>query len=211
MTIDGPAHDDLQGFSAGARRALLLAEREARSLGHEQVGTEHVLLGLLAEEGTAAAQALQDAGATVSAVRRKVIEAVGPATPGVVEPAASPRATRAIGRAPRFARDLGSDVVHSDHLLLAVLDVEGTAGQVLRGLGVDIEHLGTALGARTVTATREDHHPPGAVTVQPVCPGCQMRLDASLVGTVVPLSGQAEEREVTVVSCPACGHALGVI
>lgn len=205
VTIDGPAHDDLQGFSAGARRALLLAEREARSLGHERVGTEHVLLGLLADDGAAAAVALQEAGASLATARRKVLEAVGPGAPAAGDPTSSPRAARAIGRAPRFARDQGADVVGSDHLLLAVLDVEGTAGQVLRGLGVDIEQLRTALDARASTSARDEDPPPAPVP--PACPSCHAPL-TSVTAAVVPMTGDASG-DVTVLSCPACGAILG--
>lgn len=206
----GTSGDDLAGFDTAARRALALAEQEARLLGHDRVGTEHLLLGLLADESSATASALREAGATIAAARRKVSEAVGTGTPGATPSASSARASRAIGRAPRFARDLGADGVSSLHLLLAVLDVEGTAGQVLRGLGVDIEQLGNALGARTATAAREEHAHP-VVSVRPVCPGCRLTLDAALIATPLPVAGSPDLHAITVVSCPACGHALGVV
>jgi hypothetical protein len=208
MTTDGPAVDALHGFSAGARRALVLAEREARSLGHDRVGTEHVLLGLLADEDGAASAALRDAGAALPAARRKVAEAVGPATRVGDEPVApSPRCTRAVGRAPRFARDQQSDVVGSEHLLLAVLDVEGTAGQVLRGLGVDVEHLRAALGARPSAPARSlvPDPPPAA----PTCPTCHA-LVTDVTATVVPAHGHPDVDDVLLVSCQACGTVLGV-
>jgi ATP-dependent Clp protease ATP-binding subunit ClpA len=205
----GSRADDLQGFGADARRALALAEQEARLLGHDRVGTEHLLLGLLADESSAASSALRDAGATSAAARRKVTEAVGSGAPGAEPQSSSERALRAIGRAPRFARDLGAHGVGSEHLLLAVLDVEGTAGQVLRGLGVDLEQLGNALGARSVTAAREEHAHP-IVSVRPVCPGCRLTLDAALTATPLPVTGSPDVHEVTVVSCPACGQVLGL-
>jgi len=209
VTTGTPA-DDLRGFGADARRALALAEQEARLLGHERVGTEHLLLGLLADESSAASSALREAGATIAAARRKVTEAVGAGAPGAAPSSSSARASRAIGRAPRFARDLGADGVSSEHLLLAVLDVEGTAGQVLRGIGVDIDQLGNALGARTATAGREEHAHP-VVSVRPVCPGCRLTLDAALIATPLPVTGSPDRHDVTVVSCPACGHSLGVV
>lgn len=209
VVTTGTSADDLRGFGADARRALTLAEQEARLLGHDRVGTEHLLLGLLADEASAASRALRDGGAALAAARRKVTEAVGAGQPGAAPTASSARASRAIGRAPRFARDLGADGVGSEHLLLAVLDVEGTAGQVLRGLGVDIEQLGNTLGARTVTAAREEHAHP-VVSVRPVCPGCRLTLDAALVATPLPVSGSPDLHEITIVSCPACGHTLGL-
>lgn len=209
VPVDGPAPDQLQGFSAGARRALVLAEREARSLRHEVVGTEHVLLGLLADEETPTAATLREAGATLSAARRKVTEAVGPATGETKDPTSSPRVARAIGRAPRLARDQGADVVGEDHVLLAVLDVEGTAGQVLRGLGVDIEQLRSALGGRTGTSVPDEKRVAVAADPPPTCPSCHAPLDAGVVGTLVPVTGTAAASDATVLSCPACGTVLG--
>jgi ATP-dependent Clp protease ATP-binding subunit ClpA len=224
VTTDGSAADDLQGFSAEARRALQLAAREARSLGHGRIGTEHVLLGLLADKGTPAATALREGGATLAAVRRKVNEAVGPGAAGGTAPgepsATSARAARALGRAPRFARDQQADAVDSDHLLLAVLDVEGTAGQVLRGLGIDIEQLRTALGAKersapgasllTTAPTTTSATTSTQTALPPQCPSCQAPLDTGVTGTIVPVTGQASGRDIVVIACPTCGYTLGV-
>jgi ATP-dependent Clp protease ATP-binding subunit ClpA len=216
VTTEGASGHDLQGFSAEARRALRLAEREARSMGHAQVGTEHVLLGLLADDGTSAALALRDGGATLSAVRRKVGEAVGqaavgPAAPGAGEPTSSPRAARAIGRAARFARDQQADSVDSDHLLLAVLDVEGTAGQVLRGLGIDIESLRTSLGGKErPTSAAQRPAIPTPTGLSPQCPSCRAELDTGVTGTAIPVTGQAGG-EAVLLACPTCGYTLGVI
>lgn len=208
VTTDGSARSDLQGFGADARRALVLAEREARSLGHQRVGTEHLLLGLLADEGTPAAAALRDSGATVAAARRKVGEAVGPGAPGSEPSSTSPRANRAVGRAPRFARDQRAEVVGADHLLLAVLDVEGTAGQVLRGLGVDLEHLRATLGTGEARHLEPEVHSPARPTLPPLCPSCHSAIN-ELTGTAVPVSG-GHDRQVLVLSCQACGAVLGV-
>ena len=199
--------DDLQGFGPDARKALTAAEREARSMGHDRVGTEHVLLGLLGEKGAASAVALRSAGATLAAARRKVTEAVGPATREDVEPAPTARAGRALGRAARFARDQQAEAVGSAHLLLGVLDVEGTAGQVLRGLGVDIEQLRASLGGREaprpeVHAVNEDR------SVPLTCPGCGEGIDA-LTATTVPVAGQPAGGEVRLLGCPRCGTVIG--
>ncbi|MGQ0430851.1 MAG: Clp protease N-terminal domain-containing protein [Microthrixaceae bacterium] len=207
MPIDGPSADPLQGFSAGARRALVLAEGEARSLRHELVGTEHLLLGLLADDGSRAAAMLREAGTTLAAARRKVAEAVGPGHAGTTDPTSSPRAARAIGRAPRLARDHGADIVGEEHLLLAVLDVEGTAGQVLRGLGVDLEQLRSALGGQA-GAPEPDAPPADVVALLPVCSSCHAALDAGVVGTLVPILGQASADEIVLLSCPDCGAVI---
>src|SRR4051812_36988051 len=143
--------DGLDGFGQGARRAVAMAALEARELGAARLGTEHLLLGLLAHAEGAAARLLGESGVTLAGARRKVAEASGGRLDEVVEAKAggrgtaglvrSARAERAIGRAFRFSHEQRSREVRTEHLLLGVLDVEGTAGQVLRGLGVDLDAL----------------------------------------------------------------------
>lgn len=209
VSAERSRQDDLRGFSAGARRALELAEQEARALGHDRVGTEHVLLGVLASEDGQSSAALREAGATLDAARRKVVEAVGPVAAGGGDPSSTPRCARAVRRAPRFARDQQSDVVGSDHLLLAVLDVEGTAGQVLRGLGVDVEHLRTALGARPTAVPRDEERRHAVAVPSAACPGCGTTV-TSVTAIVVPVMGASLD-EVTLLTCPACGAVIGAI
>jgi ATP-dependent Clp protease ATP-binding subunit ClpA len=132
--------DQPRDLDAEARRTLELAVHEAVELGHDRIGTEHLLLGLLAKAGNRAARALADAGVTVAAARHEVVEAPGPKarpTRRTGGRARSPRASRALNRAVRFSHAGRSELVTSEHVLLGVLDVEGTAGQVLRRLGVD--------------------------------------------------------------------------
>jgi hypothetical protein len=155
---EGADPGDLRGFDAAARRAVARAEVEARELGHDHLGTEHLLLGLLTSQSSTA-RVLTNAGVTLTAARHKVSEAVG-APPDAPPPAGplprTPRVERALGRSIRFAHARGSDLVGSQHVLLGVLDVEGTAGQVLRGLGLDVDRLRMTLDRLPVT-------PPGAV------------------------------------------------
>jgi ATP-dependent Clp protease ATP-binding subunit ClpC len=210
VTTGATSEPDLRGFSPAARRAVALAEREARSLGHERVGTEHLLLGLLAAEDGIVDGALRAEGATLTAVRRKVVEAVGQGAAGGAAPRWTPRAGRALGRAPRFARDRREDLVTPDHVLLAVLDVEGTAGQVLRGLGVDLEALRSGLhGSNSEVEPAPAAPKPSAVP--PHCPTCHEPAGGGLQGNEVPLRGPAERRMVVVVSCPGCGTILGIV
>jgi hypothetical protein len=215
VTAAGPTDHDLRGFDAASRRALSSAVEEARALGHDRVGTEHVLLGLLVQDSSATA-ALRDAGAQLVPVRRKVAEALGSRSAVGGRAGAdlgwTARAGRAVGRAPRFARDQGDGQVGCTHLLLAVLDVEGTAGQVLRGLDVDVEQLSTGLRAAAPDpspAEREVEITDGPGP-QPVCPACHTAVDR-LVGTEVRLATGTDERTVVATSCPSCSTVLGVI
>ena len=206
--------EELRGFATDARRAVTLAEVEACGLGHDRVGTEHLLLGLLANEGSGAARVLSDAGVTIAAARHKVSEAVG-STLGDTNRLARPlprtaRAARALGRSVRFSHARHADAVASEHVLLGVLDVEGTAGQVLRGLGFDVERLRSSLDALDLPSggqTAAEHDEAHATPVR--CPSCAAPLD-DVAYRVVVASGEGGAREVTLFSCGACGALLGI-
>lgn len=216
----------LDRYSEAAQRLVNVAGTEARQLGHAHIGTEHLLLGLLIDRHNALATALP-AGTTLHVVRRKVSEAVGAngAEPGQ-ELLFTPRARRALERASRFSLQRHATQVEADHVLLGVLDVEGRAGQVLRGLGVDVGRLqqaadGTAdQPARPPAAAPPADPPPtfnGPSTVaslrdiSPRCSGCGAGLDAELSFQIRLASGEdGDLRRFVVAYCAACGSALGV-
>ena len=199
-------------FTGRARDAIGLAEQEADSRGHPHVGTEHLLVGLLAIGDGQAWSALTAAGATLEAARHKAGEAIGmkrEARQGA--PTFTPRATRALERASRFSFQRGDAQVNTGHVLLGVLDVEGTGCQVLRGLGVDVARLRIDVGRR---APSEEPAEPVAADivvpsgVDPQCPGCGKALTETLAHRVMTSAGD-EPRELVVAYCGACGSALG--
>ena len=175
---------DTEGLGDDARAAVTRAETVARELGQALVGTEHLLLGLLAGD-SAASRALLAAGATRAAARHKVAETV---VTGAVRPVdgaleATPRAARAIGRAHRFSHHDKAETVGADHLLLGVLDVEGTAGQVLRGIGVDVAALRSSIVSPEHVAaetTTEQPSPASGATVTAICPHCNEPITITL-------------------------------
>jgi ATP-dependent Clp protease ATP-binding subunit ClpC len=205
---------DLTGLGDEARAAVARAETVARELGLERVGTEHLLLGLLAGDSVAS-RALLSAGATRAAARHKVAETVASGavhpTDGPIEPTS--RAARAIGRAHRFSHHAKAEAVGADHLLLGVLDVEGTAGQVLRGIGVDVGSLRSSIPvdepeAEVTPASTTGGPPPSPGGA--ACPRCQAEVDA-LTGRIVPASDAVGRTgEAVVFSCRTCGTVLGV-
>jgi len=65
-------------FTDQSRRAIVLAQEEARQLNHDHIGTEHVLAGLLREQRGAAAQVLETSGVTLEAVREQILALAGP-------------------------------------------------------------------------------------------------------------------------------------
>jgi ATP-dependent Clp protease ATP-binding subunit ClpA len=221
------AVNDLVGFDKAARTAVEAAEAEARRLGHQHVGTEHLMLALLAGDASPAGKMLRDAGVTLAAARRKVSEAVGvTVAPETKSREPLPRTSRvntAISRAARFAHARNASRVGAKHVLLGVLDVEGRGGQVLRGLGVDVERLrkvidNPRLRAKDPAATKEAATPKQSAAPRkaaasgraPVCPSCSVSLENVLVYRKMPATGPQGERDVVVVSCGNCRVALSI-
>jgi ATP-dependent Clp protease ATP-binding subunit ClpC len=201
-------------LSDGARRAVAAAEQEARRFGHPHIGTEHLVLGLLVEGESLAARALEAAGATLAGARDKVVEAVGEDRSDARgrELALTPRAKRALERASRFSLQRRDPDIGTEHVLLGVLDVEGRAGQVLRGLGVDVVSLRDAVDVSAEGDTPVTTVDPAAPqrSSSPRCQACGTPLAAGLAFRVVPAAGEAgESRDFTVVYCSACGSAIG--
>jgi ATP-dependent Clp protease ATP-binding subunit ClpA len=209
-------------FSNRARRVVGLAREEARRLGHPHIGTEHLLLGLLLDGESRAARTLAVTGVTLETVREKTAEAVGRARGDAEDGKAgvkgdlalTSRAKRALDRAARFSLQRRDAYVETEHILLGVLDVEGTAGQVLRRLGVDVARLREAADRtpveRLAVTAPEQLDDEGT---SPRCPACGAALDSTLVHRVLPGPAAAAQgtatRSFVVAYCSACGSALG--
>ena len=130
-------------FTPGAQDALCLAQAAAEELGHSYVGSEHLLLGLLREEG-AAGRCLAAQQVTADRVRREIVRVVGSGLPGLAPAQGlTPRARRVIENA---AGASGGGRIGTEHLLLGLLREGGAMGtQVLRSSGVDLRQLQAAL------------------------------------------------------------------
>lgn len=118
----------------------MLAQEEARLLNHAFIGTEHILLGLIAEGDGLAAQALDALEISLEAVRAKVEETIGMAgTPPSGSPPFTPRAKKVLELALREALQLGHSYIGTEHLLLGLVrEGEGVAATVLVSLGADL-------------------------------------------------------------------------
>ena len=130
-------------FTDRARRVVVLAQEEARMLGHNYTGTEHILLGLVHEGEGVAAKALASLGISLEAVRQQVREIIGQ---GQQAPSGhipfTPRAKRVLELSLREARQLGHTYIGSEHILLGLIrEGEGVAVQVLVKLGADLNRL----------------------------------------------------------------------
>jgi ATP-dependent Clp protease ATP-binding subunit ClpC len=130
-------------FTDRARRVLVLAQEEARLLGHDFIGTEHILLGLTHEGDSLAAQALELLGISLESVRTKVEETAGPASGRTVHsPPFTPGAKKVCELSFREALQLGHDYIGPEHILLGLIrEGKGVAAQVLLGLGVDLQQV----------------------------------------------------------------------
>jgi ATP-dependent Clp protease ATP-binding subunit ClpC len=124
-------------FTDRARRVVVLAQDEARSLNHNYIGTEHILLGMLSEGEGVAAKALEELGIGLDAIRQQVVEIIGRGAqvPGGHIPF-TPRAKKVLELSLRESLQLGHEYIGTEHILLGLIrEGEGVAAQVLTRLG----------------------------------------------------------------------------
>jgi len=128
-------------FSERARRALTRAQEEAQRFGHNYIDTEHILLGLMAEEDSIASKVLANMGVLPNKVRAAVEFVVGRGERSAIgEVGLTPRAKRVIELAVDEARRLNHSYIGTEHLLLGLLrDREGAAVGVLESFGVTFD------------------------------------------------------------------------
>lgn len=127
-----------------AHRVILLARNEALALEHAQIGTEHILLGLLREQDGLAARVLESLDITFIRVHGHIVRIMGAGHQvlALEEISFSPTAKHALRGAKHEAQSLGLDYVDTEHLLLGLLDVrKGHAARILQDMGVDTEAL----------------------------------------------------------------------
>jgi len=126
-------------FTDKARRVVVLAQEEAKSLHHNYIGTEHILLGLIHEGEGVAAKALEALGISQEAVRDQVKEIIGQGQSAPVGHIPfTPRAKKVLELSLREALQLGHSYIGTEHLLLGLIkEGEGVAAQVLTKLGAD--------------------------------------------------------------------------
>lgn len=128
---------DFSRFTPRARNVVVASQNETRAAGNAEIRTEHLVLGLLAEPEGLAMRALADRGVTADALRRAAEATLPPRTDEV--PALipfDPQAKKALELTFREAHRLGHGYVGTEHILLALLELEGGSG-VLGGLGVE--------------------------------------------------------------------------
>jgi ATP-dependent Clp protease ATP-binding subunit ClpA len=130
-------------FTDRARRVVVLAQKEARFLNHNYIGTEHLLLGLAHEGQGVAAKALESLGIRLEAIRSQVQEIIGQ---GQGAPSGhipfTPRAKKVLELSLRESQQLGHNYIGTEHILLGLVrEGEGVAAQVLVRLGGDLPRV----------------------------------------------------------------------
>jgi ATP-dependent Clp protease ATP-binding subunit ClpC len=132
-------------FTEKAIKVIMLAQEEARRLGHNFVGTEQILLGLIGEGTGVAAKVLKSMGVNLKDARVEVEKIIGRGSGFVaVEIPFTPRAKRVLELSLEEARQLGHNYIGTEHLLLGLIrEGEGVAARVLENLGVDLSKVRT--------------------------------------------------------------------
>jgi hypothetical protein len=132
--------DPSQGFSRFTLRAkniVMAAQNEARAAGNAEIGAEHLVLGLLSEPEALAALVIAAQGVTLDSVREAATAVLPPATDQVPDLIPyNAQARKALELTFREALRLGHNYIGTEHILLALLELEDGTG-VLSGLGVD--------------------------------------------------------------------------
>ena len=131
------ANDGFSRFTLRAKNVVVSAQNEARAAGNDEIGLPHLILGLLSEPDGLAVKAIQAQGVVPDTIRRAVAATVPPAAgevPSLIP--FGPQAKKALELTFREALRLGHSYVGTEHILLALLELEDGSG-ILTGLGLD--------------------------------------------------------------------------
>lgn len=223
-------------FTDRARRVVVLAQEESREMGHDHIGTEHLLLALIREEDGIAGRALSEAGITLDAARKQVEAIVGRGEPEPKRRSGkrwrrhvpfTPRSKKTMELALRESLGLGHNYIGTEHLLLGLLSLgEGTGAETLAGLGAEAGPLReSVLG---LARTRPEGPTPSlefretsfemkeaslGEAATPRCPQCRSELSetAAVRSMELPLHEGEGTRTVALAFCRRCGSSLGIL
>jgi ATP-dependent Clp protease ATP-binding subunit ClpC len=130
-------------FTQRAQNALHMAQQSASELGHTYIGSEHILLGLLADPDSISAKLLSARGADKDKIRQAIIELAGEGVPSQVSPAdMTPRMQKIIQDSAYLSVRAGQNYIGTEHLLLSLLSEQDcVAVRILENLGVPVDTL----------------------------------------------------------------------
>jgi ATP-dependent Clp protease ATP-binding subunit ClpC len=152
-------------FTDRARRVVVLAQHEARTLGHDYISTEHLLLGLIDEGQGVAITALTSMGINLDEMRQAVLDSIGRGAKPLAESGHipfTPRAKKVLELSLREANQLGHNYIGTEHILLGLIREGGGAAQLLAGAGVDHDRA-----RQQVIELLFGHREAGSVTTSP--------------------------------------------
>jgi ATP-dependent Clp protease ATP-binding subunit ClpC len=156
-------------FTDRARRVVVLAQEEARRLNHNYIGTEHLLLAMIAEGEGVAAQVLGSLDVSLSGMRTRVEEIIGRGgdSPEGHVPF-TPRAKKVLELSLREAITLGHNYIGTEHLLLGLIrEGEGVAAQVLVQQGAELQEIRRRVVTLVAGGTVPPEEPQGAAGTAP--------------------------------------------
>ena len=159
--------DFIERFTEGARRALALAQESAKAMGHNYVGSEHLLLGLIREEDGAASRALAQFGISAEEVTRRAEELVGHGDYHFTDSFGyTPRTKKILELSLYEAKSLKNSYIGTEHILLAILrERDCVAVSILADLGVDFTLLNQMLAGTTRKPERAQAEQPSNTPV----------------------------------------------
>ncbi len=184
-------------FTEKAIRVIMLAQEEARRLGHNFVGTEQVLLGLIGEGSGVAAKTLKSMGVNIKDARAQVEKIIGRGSGFVaVEIPFTPRAKKVLELSWDEARQLGHNYIGTEHLLLGLIrEGEGVAAKVLENLGVDLNKCRSNV-IKLLGESRSGQNPQATTTGAPQSKAKTPSLDE--FGTDLTLAAQEQRLDPVV-------------
>ncbi|WP_010095812.1 ATP-dependent protease ATP-binding subunit ClpC [Ornithinibacillus scapharcae] len=187
-------------FTERAQKVLALSQEEAVRLGHNNIGTEHILLGLVREGEGIAAKALESLGLEVSKIQEEVEKLIGTGKQPMQTIHYTPRAKKVVELSQDEARKLGHSYVGTEHILLGLIrEGEGVAARVLNNLGVSLnkarQQVLQLLGSNESQAARQGRGQASNANT-PTLDSLARDLTASAKeGNIDPVIGRSKEIE----------------
>ncbi|OEH86296.1 ATP-dependent Clp protease ATP-binding subunit ClpC [Desulfuribacillus stibiiarsenatis] len=187
-------------FTERAQRVLNLAQEEAMSLGHENVGTEHLLLGLIREGDGIAAKALKALEVNLDNIQKEIEKMIGASEQQVDSVTYTPRAKKVIELSMDEARKLGHTYIGTEHILLGLIrEGEGVAARVLNNLGVSLnkakQQVLQLLGGSEITHNQHTNHQKGNTSTQTLDSISRDLTEIAKEGKLDPVIGRDKEIE----------------
>ena len=158
-------------FTENAQKIILIAQEEAKRLNHDYVGTEHILLGLSAIDGTVSHKILSGLGVTFRKVRQEIEKMVGIGDTIMLlgEIPFTPRAKAVLEFSVEESQVLGTEHIGTEHILLGLIhEEEGMAGKILENLGLSLPAIREAVLAFLGNASAEELAEKGSENTQEI-------------------------------------------